>query len=92
MRLDVAAIDQIAKGIGLDMKRFMQDRDSEATADAVARDRKQGEALQITSTPSLFINGRLLTTTGDFTGLRRRTPRLQSLPQPPDPRPPPEAR
>jgi protein-disulfide isomerase len=65
-KLDAATIDQIAKSIGLDPKQYMQDRDSEATADAVARDRKQGEALGIVSTPSVFINGRLLTTSSDF--------------------------
>ena len=65
-KLDAATIDQIAKSIGLDWARFQQDRDSEATADAVARDRKQGEALRIASTPSIFINGRLLAASSDF--------------------------
>lgn len=57
-RLDPAYMDEIAKSLGLDMKRFVQDRDAEATADSVARDRKQGEALKISGTPSIFINGR----------------------------------
>lgn len=56
--LGAESIDKLARGVGLDWKRFIQDRDSEATADQVARDRKQGEALEIRSTPSLFINGR----------------------------------
>lgn len=51
-------IDKLAREIGLDMKRFAQDRDSEATADLVARDRKQGEKLELSATPSIFINGR----------------------------------
>lgn len=56
--LGAESIDKLARTVGLDWKRFIQDRDSEATADQVARDRKQGEALEIRSTPSLFINGR----------------------------------
>ncbi|HWA78027.1 MAG TPA: thioredoxin domain-containing protein [Polyangiaceae bacterium] len=57
-KLDSETVEGLAKGIGLDMKRFLQDRDSEATADFVARDRKQGEALALKSTPSIFMNGR----------------------------------
>jgi protein-disulfide isomerase len=57
-KLDTETVEGLAKGIGLDMKRFLQDRDSEATADFVVRDRKQGEALAIKSTPSIFMNGR----------------------------------
>jgi protein-disulfide isomerase len=59
-------VEKLARELGLDMKRFVQDRDSEATADAVARDRKQGEALDISSTPSLFINGRQFPPTPDL--------------------------
>jgi protein-disulfide isomerase len=58
-RLDADAVQGLAKGIGLDMKRFLADWESEATADTVARDRKQGESLALKSTPSIFINGRL---------------------------------
>lgn len=57
-KLDSETIQGLAKGIGLDMKHFLADWDSEAVADVVARDRKQGEALGLKSTPSLFINGR----------------------------------
>jgi protein-disulfide isomerase len=59
-------VEKFARELGLDMKRFAQDRDSEATADAVARDRKQGEALDISSTPSIFINGRQFPPTPDL--------------------------
>jgi protein-disulfide isomerase len=51
-------MEKLAQGIGLDMARFRQDRDSEATADFVAKNRKQGEALNLSGTPSIFINGR----------------------------------
>lgn len=65
-RLNPAVIDELAKGLGLDMAKFQKDRDSESTADAVARDRKQGERLEIQSTPTLFINGRPFPSTPDF--------------------------
>ena len=40
------------------MAKFQKDVESEAVADAVSRDRKQGERLDIQSTPTLYINGR----------------------------------
>ncbi|HET9958393.1 MAG TPA: thioredoxin domain-containing protein [Polyangiaceae bacterium] len=64
--LEPENIERLAKEIGLDLKRFREDRDSESAADAVSRDRKQGEALQLKSTPSLFINGRPFPPTSEF--------------------------
>ncbi len=58
-------IEKYAQNIGLDMARFRQDRDSEATADFVAKNRKQGEALNLTGTPSIFIDGRKFASSGD---------------------------
>jgi protein-disulfide isomerase len=66
LKLDPAFMEQAAKSLGLDMKRFVQDRDAETTADAVARDRKQGEALQLSGTPSIFINGRPFGSSADL--------------------------
>jgi protein-disulfide isomerase len=57
-QLDLANVEKLAEKIGLDMARFRKDRDSEVTAEAVARDRKQGETLDLKSTPTIFINGR----------------------------------
>jgi protein-disulfide isomerase len=65
-RLSPAVIDELAKGLGLDMAKFQKDSESEAIADAVSRDRKQGDRLDIQSTPTLFINGRLFPPTPDF--------------------------
>ncbi len=56
--LDKGKIELYARQIGLDITQFRADFDSEAVADEVARDRKQGDALEISSTPSMFINGR----------------------------------
>jgi protein-disulfide isomerase len=57
-RLSPQVVDELAKGLGLDMAKFQKDMESEPTADAVNRDRKQGERLDIQSTPTLFVNGR----------------------------------
>jgi hypothetical protein len=65
-RISPAVIDELAKGMGLDMAKFQKDAESESVADAVSRDRKQGERLDIQSTPTLYINGRLFPSTPDF--------------------------
>ena len=65
-RISPAVIDELAKGLGLDMAKFQKDSESEAVADAVSRDRKQGERLDIQSTPTLYINGRAFPATADF--------------------------
>jgi protein-disulfide isomerase len=63
--LSVENVEKLAQSIGLDMAKFRQDRDSEATADFVAKNRKQGEALELTGTPSIYINGRRFSSTGE---------------------------
>jgi len=65
-QLEPSNVERLAKSIGLDMPRFLQDRDSEAVADFVSRDRKEGEHLELSGTPSVFINGRKFENTGDF--------------------------
>jgi len=46
------------KKLGLDAAAFDKDQRSEAVADAVARDRKQGRDAQLKGTPSIYVNGR----------------------------------
>lgn len=65
-RISPQVVDELAKGLGLDMAKFSKDLDSESVADSVSRDRKQGERLDIQSTPTFFINGRLFPSTPDF--------------------------
>lgn len=65
-RISPAVVDELARGMGLDLAKFQKDAESEAVADAVSRDRKQGERLDIQSTPTLFINGRLFPATPDL--------------------------
>ncbi|OGY31122.1 MAG: hypothetical protein A3C02_01040 [Candidatus Andersenbacteria bacterium RIFCSPHIGHO2_02_FULL_45_11] len=45
-----------AKSIGLDVEKFTQDLKASTVADAVQRDRADGNALGVRSTPTLFIN------------------------------------
>jgi protein-disulfide isomerase len=56
--LDDQMISKLAREAGLDMKKFEVDRASEATADQVARDRKQADELHLDGTPLIYINGR----------------------------------
>ncbi len=56
--LDDATLLKLARDQGLDLKAFEADRASEATADAVARDRKQADELGLQGTPMIYINGR----------------------------------
>lgn len=51
-------IAEVAKKLGLDMARFDKDLRSEAAADAVLRDKRQGDQVGLKGTPTLFINGR----------------------------------
>jgi protein-disulfide isomerase len=64
-QLGVENVEKLAQGLGLDLAKFRQDRDSEVTADFVAKNRKQGEALELSGTPSIFINGRRFSGTGE---------------------------
>lgn len=64
--LTETAIVQMAQELGLDVERFKKDLRSEAIADAVARDRKLGEAVKLTGTPTIFINGRRFTASADL--------------------------
>ena len=47
-----------AKDIGLDMKRFTADLDSDAIRKAVLRDQADGDKAGVEATPTVFLNGR----------------------------------
>ncbi len=64
--LEPSNVENLAKSLGLNMPRFLKDRDSEAVADFVSRDRKEGDKLELTGTPSIFINGRLFDGGAEF--------------------------
>ena len=46
-----------AKGLGMDMKRFVADMDAEATKKTVARDQADGDKAGVEGTPTVFVNG-----------------------------------
>jgi predicted DsbA family dithiol-disulfide isomerase len=50
----------MAGQLGLDTERFRQDLQSEEIQTRVLSDRLRGNALQISGTPTFFINGRRL--------------------------------
>lgn len=50
-------LDEYAKQVGLDMKKFQADY--AAAEAAVEADKKEGEGAEVTGTPTLFINGRV---------------------------------
>jgi protein-disulfide isomerase len=48
----------LARQVGLDIKRFDKDREDPSLAGKVEASRKEGEALGIDSTPTVYVNGR----------------------------------
>lgn len=64
--LTEATLEEYAEELGLDMAQFKQDLHSEKVADRVARDRKQGDEVKLTGTPTIYINGRLFTFGADL--------------------------
>ena len=55
--LSRSSVLAIAKGLGLDMKRFEADLDSPQTKQTVVRDIQDGDRAGVEGTPTLFING-----------------------------------
>ena len=51
---------EIAKGLGLDMEAFERDRRSASINNLVNRDIMEGQRTGIRSTPTVFIDGKLL--------------------------------
>jgi protein-disulfide isomerase len=68
--LTPAEIEKIAKESGLDVTKFRQDVGSEAVKAQVQKDRADGQALGLQSTPTLYINGREYTDPKDAASLR----------------------
>jgi predicted DsbA family dithiol-disulfide isomerase len=56
--LEERDIEKYAKEIGLDFAKWKTDWESEAIADRVNRDRKQGDQVTVSGTPTIYINGR----------------------------------
>ncbi len=58
--LDRAGLESHAAAAGLDMDRFRRDLDDPATNARVSADAQDADALGVTGTPTLFVNGRRL--------------------------------
>ncbi|MBX7077984.1 MAG: thioredoxin domain-containing protein [Nannocystaceae bacterium] len=58
--LTATDLDAYAKDLGLDMKRFAEDRDDAATTARIEAHKKQAMVLGARGTPSWFINGKFL--------------------------------
>jgi len=56
--LSEAKILELAQVLGLNMERFKKDWKSPEIANQIASERKEGESANVTSTPSIYINGR----------------------------------
>jgi protein-disulfide isomerase len=59
-KLNDAKIDEIATNLGLDMDQYNQDKQNPALAGLVQRDLKDGVAVGVRGTPSIYVNGRSL--------------------------------
>lgn len=69
--LDVDQLKAQARALKLDPLQFDKCLDSGEEATAVERDRKEGERLGISGTPSFFINGHYLSGALDYAALRK---------------------
>lgn len=68
--LTPAELEKFAKDVGLDLTKFRQDMDAPATKARVQKDRVDGGTLGLSSTPTLYINGREYTDARDADSLR----------------------
>ena len=59
-KLNDTKILEIAKELGLDVEAFEKDRNSASVSNLVNRDMMEARRIGVRSTPTVFINGRLL--------------------------------
>ena len=64
-------LESHAKNLGLSMKKFRKDRDSDATAQAIADDMKLAETLHVRGTPTMFVNGQRVENPMDYPSLEK---------------------
>lgn len=68
--LTPAALEQIAKDVGLDVAKWRAAVESEDVRARVDRDKREGQTLGISSTPTIYINGREFTDPRDPDSLK----------------------
>ncbi len=56
-KMDDVSIDEIAKGVGLDMARFKSDKEGEYCKSLVQNDMQELQKFRVNSTPAFFVNG-----------------------------------
>ena len=59
-QLSDAKVDEIAKEIGLDMKKFAEDQKDPAIASQIDTDTAQATQAKAPGTPAIYVNGKLL--------------------------------
>jgi len=59
--LSDAKVETIARELGLDMQKFNQDRKDTAIASLLDRDMNSANQANVQGTPTIFVNGRVLT-------------------------------
>jgi protein-disulfide isomerase len=69
--LDVAALKKSAADLGLDADKFATCLDAGKYTDKVRAGMQEGTALGVGSTPTVFINGRLLTGAQPYEAFRQ---------------------
>ena len=69
-RLDVASLKQRAQALGLNTSAFNTCLDSGKQADAIQKDKEDARKSGVSSTPTLFINGRLLAGNRPYADIR----------------------
>jgi len=53
-------IQEIAKGLGMNMETFNRDLSDPAIQSIISRDMKDGEKAEVPGTPTIFVNGKLV--------------------------------
>ena len=69
-KLDVPALKQRAQALGLNTTAFNSCLDSGKQVDAIQKDRDDARRTGVTSTPTMFVNGRLLSGNRPYTEIR----------------------
>lgn len=64
--------EDFAQQIGLDIDRFKADKSSQEISDKITQDLADAENLQLTGTPSFFINGQLFDQSATFDNLSQQ--------------------
>src|SRR5262249_30535219 len=68
--LAAADVEKYAQEAGLDVKKWKEDMNATAIHEKVAKDRTEGEKLNINGTPAVFIDGREVRDAKDFETLK----------------------